>query len=126
MIRSVVVPRLVPRREELDSIQTVLSELGFKLGDGWDDERSRGLPLLAPLGALEFYHGQAPAPADVIIEVENVQRALDVVKQHGVNILSDISRTHWDSDLFVAVVGGCRIAFFSWAESSEAPLPRAA
>jgi hypothetical protein len=126
LIRSVVVPRLVARKEELDRIQAVLSELGFKLGDGWDDDRSRGLPLLAPLGALEFYHGQSPAPADVIIEVEDVQRALDVVTRHNVNVLCDISRTHWNSDLFVATVGGCRLAFFSWAENSETPLPRAA
>src|SRR3954463_3873016 len=126
VIKSVVVPRIVAREEELDRLQPLFEELGFSPGESWNDHRSRGLPLLAPLGALEFYHGQPPAPADVIIEVEDVQRALDVVKDHGVNVLSDISRTHWNSDLFVATVGGCHIAFFSWAESSEAPLPKAA
>jgi hypothetical protein len=126
VIRSVVVPRLVARKEELDRIHAVLRELGFQDGEGWDDERSRGVPLLAPLGALEFYHGQPPAPADVIVEVADVQHALEVVRRHEMKVLCEVFRTHWNSDMFVAGVGGCHIAFFAPAEAAEQPLPKAA
>ena len=126
MIKSVVLPKLVPRKEDLDRVHGFLTELGFELGEGWDDERSRGVPMLAPVGALEFYHGQPPAPADVIVEVADVQRTLNIAMSHGVRILSEICRTHWGSDLFVADVGGCHIAFFAWAEAKNAPLPAAA
>ena len=126
MIKSVVLPKFVPREEELEQARAFLTELGFELGDGWNDERSRGVPLLAPLGALEFYHGQPPAPADVIVEVADVDVAQRTAERHGIRILSDISRTHWGSDLFVVDVSGCHIAFFAWAECKEAPLPNAA
>jgi hypothetical protein len=126
VIKSVVLPKLVPRREELEQVRAFLMELGFKLGDDWEDERSRGVPMLAPLGALEFYLGQPPAPADVIVEVADVYAVLRTAERHGVRILSGIGRTHWGSDLFVANVSGCHIAFFSWDDEKEAPLPKVA
>lgn len=126
MIKSVVLPKLVPQQQELEHIRAFLTDMGFKLGEGWDDERSRGVPMLAPLGALEFYHGQPPAPADVIVEVADVHRALKMAERHGIRVLAEIRRTHWGSDLFVADVSGCHIAFFSWAEAKEAPLPKVA
>jgi hypothetical protein len=126
VIKSVVLPKLVPRQEELDHVRAFLTELGFRVGEGWDDERSRGVPLLAPVGALEFYHGQPPAPADVIVEVADVDLARQTAERHGIRVLSDVCRTHWGSDLFVANVSGCHIAFFAWAEAKEAPLPDAA
>jgi hypothetical protein len=126
MIKSVVVPRLVAREHDLDRLHAVLSELGFQTGDTWDDDRSRGLPLLAPLGALEFYHGQPPAPAEVIVEVDDVQQALQTLRRHDMKILAEVSRTHWGADMLVTQIGGCCIAFFSWAEQAEAPHPKAA
>ncbi|HWR15913.1 MAG TPA: hypothetical protein VN577_13885 [Terriglobales bacterium] len=126
MIRSVVVPRIVAQHNELDRVRAVLLELGFTDGDGWNDHRSRGVPLIAGDGVLEFYHGQPPAPADVIVEVEDVQRTVEIVRRHRMKVLSEVKRTHWGADLFVCDIGGCHIAFFSWAEQAEAPLPKAA
>ncbi len=116
LVRSVVVPRIVAREEELKRIHDLFVELGFEKGDAWSDNRSSGLPMLAPLGAVEFYHGQPPAPADVIVEVEDVERAIEAVQRHGMRIVADKSRTHWGADLFVALIGGCHFAFFRWAE----------
>src|SRR3954470_21262154 len=95
VIKSVVVPRIVAREEELDRLQPLFEELGFSPGESWNDHRSRGLPMLAPLGALEFYHGQPPAPADVIVEVEDIAQALEIVQRHGMRIVADCGRTHW-------------------------------
>jgi hypothetical protein len=127
MVKSVVVPRIVAREEELDRLHALFNELGFTPGDAWSDRRSRGLPMLAPMGAVEFYHGQPPAPADVIIEVEDVEKAIDIVRRHGIRIIADTARTHWGADLFVALIGGCHIAFFRWAEQAQvAPETKAA
>jgi hypothetical protein len=126
VIKSVVLPKFVPRKEELDKVRGFLTELGFKLGDEWDDERSRGVPMLAPVGALEFYHGQPPAAADVIVEVADVQATLNTSRRHGIRVLSEICRTHWGSDLFVVDVSGCHIAFFAWADAKEVTIPSAA
>jgi hypothetical protein len=121
VIKSVVVPRIVARKEELDRLQLLFEELGFRPGESWNDDRSRGLPMLAPLGALEFYHGQPPAAADVIVEVEDVGRAIEIVKRHGMRIVAEPARTHWGADLFVALIGGCHIAFFRWATQANIP-----
>jgi hypothetical protein len=126
VIKSLVVPRFVAREDEVEKVKACLLELGFRSGEGWNDERSRGEPLLAPVGALEFFHGQPPAAADVIVEVEDVQRALDIITRHGMKVLCPVARTHWGADLFVAAIGYCHIAFFRWAEEAEAPVPKAA
>lgn len=126
MVKSVVVPRIVAREEELDRLKALFAELGFSSGESWSDQRSRGLPMLAPVGALEFYHGQPPAPADVIVEVDDVGRAIETVQRHGMRIVAETQRTHWGADLFVALIGGCHIAFFRWAEEDEISEPKAA
>ena len=126
MIRSIVVPRIVAREEELDRLEALFAELGFRPGESWCDQRSRGLPMLAPVGALEFYHGQPPAPADVIVEVEDVARAIETVQRHGMRVVAETQRTHWGADLFVALIGGCHIAFFKWADEGESSEPKAA
>ena len=126
MVKSVVVPRIVAQEEELDRLKALFAELGFSSGESWKDQKSRGLPMLAPLGALEFYHGQPPAPADVIVEVEDVERAVNTVQRHGMRIVAETQRTHWGADLFVALIGGCHIAFFRWPVDAEVPEPKAA
>jgi len=126
VVKSVVVPRIVAREEELDRLKALFAELGFSSGESWSDQRSRGLPMLAPVGALEFYHGQPPAPADVIVEVDDVGRAIETVQRHGMRIVAETQRTHWGADLFVALIGGCHIAFFRWAEEDEISEPKAA
>lgn len=126
MVKSIVVPRLVAREEELDRLKALFAELGFSSGESWCDQRSRGLPMLAPTGALEFYHGQPPAPADVIVEVEDVVSAMDTVRRHGMRVVAETQRTHWGADLFVALIGGCHVAFFKWAEKAEISEPKAA
>ncbi len=126
MVKSVVVPRIVAREEELDRLKALFAELGFSSGESWCDQRSRGLPMLAPMGALEFYHGQPPAPADVIVEVEDVGRAIETVQRHGMRVVAETHRTHWGADLFVALVCGCHIAFFNWAAERALPEPKAA
>jgi len=113
------VPRLVTREEELDRIHALFEELGFSAGDGWNDQRSRGIPMQAPLGVLEFYKGQPPAPADVIVEVEDISATLHIVQRHGMRVVAEPSRTHWGAYLFVATIGGCHIAFFRWVEEAQ-------
>jgi hypothetical protein len=126
VIKSVVVPRIVAREEELDRLRSLFEELGFSPGESWNDDRSRGLPMLAPVGALEFYHGQPPAPADVIVEVEDIAQASEIVQRHGMSIVAEPARTHWGADLFVALIGGCHIAFFRWGNEANIPGTKAA
>jgi 4-hydroxyphenylpyruvate dioxygenase-like putative hemolysin len=95
VVKSVVVPRIVAREDELDRLKALFAELGFSSGESWSDKKSSGLPMLAPMGALEFYHGQPPAAADVIVEVEDIARAIETVQRHGMRIVAETQRTHW-------------------------------
>ncbi len=100
------------------------SALGFQKGAGWNEEESRGVSFLAPLGNLEFVEGQFPAVADVMIEVT----ALDAVHEAAegwfraqgevsTGKISAITETHWKSRIFtVEPEAGFAFSFWAWTD----------
>ena len=118
-IKSVVVPCLIGDEDEFQRLQELLSEIGFEDGDGWDDEHSRGTPFLTPLGALELVHGRPPADAALLVEVDDLDRVLQIVQRHGIPLRRDPQQTHWKSRLFVAEIGKLPVAFFTYVEDGQ-------
>jgi hypothetical protein len=117
MIKSVVVPRIV-NQETFERLQPVLRELGFRDGDGWEDQRSSGAPLVASSGCIELVVGQPTADADLICEVSDVDAAFELLRHRGFASATP-ERTHWGSRMFVADVPGVfRIAFFSYEKAA--------
>lgn len=116
MIKSVVVPTFVGQDQSFDELRAVFTELGFRHGEGWDDDLSRGAPFLAPLGGLEVIQGEPPARADILVEVLDLDRVRSVVEKHGLTIADAPHDTHWNSRLFVVELpNGFRVAFFEYA-----------
>ena len=106
-------------------LSAFFSALGFEPGKGWQEESSRGVSFLAPLGNLEFVDGDFPAPADVLVEVT----ALDAVRQaaegwlranagnESVGRVSEVTDTHWKSRIFtVEPEPGFKFAFWAWSD----------
>jgi 6,7-dimethyl-8-ribityllumazine synthase len=99
--------------------------MGFAPGSGWQEEGSRGVSFLAPLGNLEFVDGEMPSAADVLIEVTSldaVHQAAQVwLRAHGgdesLSRLSGIEETHWESRIFtVEPEPGMRFSFWAWTD----------
>jgi 6,7-dimethyl-8-ribityllumazine synthase len=126
MIKGITIVRPAGSTEAYDKLANFFSALGFEGGRGWDQELTRGVSFLAPLGNLEFAEGMAPLPSQILVEVT----ALDAV--HGVahdwmirnwgeqqtsHRLSAITDTGWKSRQFIVEPApGHSIAFWEWED----------
>ena len=105
-------------------LASFVSALGFAQGAGWSEPDSQGASFLAPLGNLEFVHGQMPSTAEILIEVTSLdaahQAASAWIKANGDGAsvyLSDITATQWKSRIFtVEPEPGHRFTFWAWTE----------
>jgi hypothetical protein len=114
MVKSVVVPWMVTSPNEAAELNRILNGLGFRNGEGWADASSAGAPHLAPLGAIEIIHGTPPAPADLIVEVQDLARTFTSLKSLGAEIACEPYDSHWGSRVCIASIGMKRVAFFQF------------
>lgn len=119
MIKGITLIRPVDSPAQLEQLVSFLSALGFERGKGWDDPSgAAGRPFLAPLGNLEFVHGQVPnLTSHWLVEVtvlDDVHRiAAAWMQKSGQTTVTAIEETHWKSRIFTAEpVPGYRIAFW--------------
>jgi 6,7-dimethyl-8-ribityllumazine synthase len=124
MIKGITIVRPAGTPEAYAKLAGFFSALGFEAGRGWEEELSRGVSFLAPLGNLEFAHGIAPAPAEIMVEVTGLDNVQSVAadwmlrnwgEQEAKQRLSEVSETHWKARLFtVEPAPGHSIAFWEW------------
>src|SRR3984957_15243781 len=104
MSKGITIGRPAGTPEAYEKLAGFFSALGFEVGRGWEQELSRGVSFLAPLGNLEFAEGVAPAPSEIMVEVT----ALDAVhavardwmlhnwdEQEAGQRLSSVEETSW-------------------------------
>jgi 6,7-dimethyl-8-ribityllumazine synthase len=125
MIKGISFLRPAGSAAAYDRLASFFAALGFAHGKGWNEEGSRGVSFLAPLGNLEFVEGQFPSTADVLIEVtslDSVHQAAELwLRSQGGDAaaarLSPIAETHWRSRLFtVEPEPGFRFSFWAWSD----------
>ena len=121
MIKGITIVRLAGSAAGWELARTLLAELGFEPGKGWDDGAGKGAAFLAPLGNLEIVTGRMPGTPELLVEVTSldvvhaaVKRALvaDVRTEELASHVSDIAPTHWKSRLFTASIAGQQIGFW--------------
>jgi 6,7-dimethyl-8-ribityllumazine synthase len=125
MIKGISFLRPAGSAEAYERLAGFFAAMGFAPGSGWQEEGSRGVSFLAPLGNLEFVDGEMPSAADVLIEVTSldaVHQAAQVwLRAHGgdesLSRLSAIEETHWESRIFtVEPEPGMRFSFWAWTD----------
>jgi 6,7-dimethyl-8-ribityllumazine synthase len=125
MIKGISILRPAGNAAAYERLSGFFTALGFAPGKGWQEEDSRGVSFLAPLGNLEFVDGRFPSTADLLIEVTSLDSIHQVAEawlraQGGdaaVARLSPISETHWKSRLFtVEPEPGFRFTFWAWSD----------
>ncbi len=123
MIKGITFLRSAATIADYALLASFFSALGFAAGSGWDEDGSRGASFLAPLGNVEFVHGQMPSVADVLVEVTQ----LDAVREaaaawfsaHAVErtAIFTVTETHWKSRMFtVEPVAGHAFTFWEWTD----------
>jgi 6,7-dimethyl-8-ribityllumazine synthase len=130
MIRGISFLRPAGSAAVSDRLASFFAALGFAPGKGWQEEGSRGVSFLAPLGNLEFVDGNLPSIPDILVEVTSLDsihqaaeawlRANSTPDQSGdalASQLSPIAETHWRSRLFtVEPESGFRFGFWAWSD----------
>jgi len=125
MIKGISFLRPAGGPESYERLSQFFQALGFASGKGWQQQDSRGVSFLAPLGNLEFVDGKFPAVADVMVEVTSLDSVYQAAEcwlraQGGdaaVKRLAAIEETNWKSRLFtVEPEPGFRFSFWAWAD----------
>ncbi|MEO6982860.1 MAG: 6,7-dimethyl-8-ribityllumazine synthase [Edaphobacter sp.] len=111
MIKGITLVRAVASLDTFDKLTSLLANLGFELGKGWDDAQGqgRGAAFLAPIGNLELVTGRLPAVPPILIEVTQLDAIHAAVQkwmlasyrtEEIATLLSTPEPTHWNSRLF--------------------------
>lgn len=102
MIKGLTTIRHVKGAREFATVRTVLAALGFEEGTSWKHGKAQGQYLLAPVGKMEIVSGEIDFPADVWVEVSDLDSAKEILKDKKVSVVSDVSDTDWGARVLVA------------------------
>jgi 6,7-dimethyl-8-ribityllumazine synthase len=124
MIKGITIVRPSGSPEAYTRLASFFSALGFEGGRGWEQELSRGVSFVAPLGNLEFADGIAPSAAEIMVEVTGLESVRAVAhdwmvrswgQPEAARRLSAVTETHWKTRLFTAEPApGHSVAFWEW------------
>ena len=118
MIKGITVVEQVADSTAYNAMKTLLADLGFESGKGWQDGSGEGAAFLAPLGNLELVTGRPPATPRILVEVtqlDHIHVAVETwLEDHSPQTqLSDVAETHWNSRLFtVSFSAGLQLGFW--------------
>jgi 6,7-dimethyl-8-ribityllumazine synthase len=113
MIKAITTTQQVRDAKDLKVLAALLEGLGFERQSGWKTPRGQGQPFAAPLGKVEIVQMKQPLPADMWVEVTDLDSVRDLLKKQKTRLVSDVAETEWDSRLLIAEpVKGMRLAFF--------------
>jgi 6,7-dimethyl-8-ribityllumazine synthase len=113
VIKGITTIRHAGSAKEYAALDGLLDALGFERGEEWKNPRSRGRYFLAPVGKLEIVEGKETFPADLWIEVTDLDSARDLIKKQKIKLIADVSETDWDSRvLVVEPAKGVKVAFW--------------
>jgi 6,7-dimethyl-8-ribityllumazine synthase len=128
MIKGISILRPAGDAAVYERLTGFFEAMGFARGSGWKEASSSGVSFLAPLGNLEFVHGQFPLVADLMVEVTSLdsthQAAERWLKASDDNVavtrLSPISESDWKSRLFtVQPEPGFAFTFWAWTDPAK-------
>jgi 6,7-dimethyl-8-ribityllumazine synthase len=120
MIKGITTIRRARSAREFAALNALLDSLGFESGGPWKGPRSHGQYFLAPVGKLEIYTGNESFPADVWVEVSDLDSIHGLLAKKRTKIVAGIQPTTWGSRVLVAEPAhGVKIAFWQKDRADE-------
>ncbi|HEY6307389.1 MAG TPA: 6,7-dimethyl-8-ribityllumazine synthase [Candidatus Angelobacter sp.] len=101
MIKGLTTIRYVAGSREFAALGDLLDSLGFERGGDWKSAQSQGRYFLVPVGKLEIIGGNERFPADLWVEVTDLDSACRVLKNKKTKFIADIQDTDWGSRVLV-------------------------
>jgi 6,7-dimethyl-8-ribityllumazine synthase len=102
MIKGITTIRHARSSKEFAALDALLDSLGFERGEPWKGPRSQGQYFLAPAGKLEIYTGNESFPADIWVEVSDLDSVHALLEKKKTKIADGIEPTTWGSRVLVA------------------------
>jgi 6,7-dimethyl-8-ribityllumazine synthase len=102
VIKAITTIRHARSAKEFAALDALLDALGFERGHPWKGTRSQGQYFLAPAGKLEIYTGNESFPADIWVEVSDLDSVLTLLEKKKTKIVAGIEPTTWGSRVLVA------------------------
>lgn len=119
MIKAITTVRFSKNKRDFDALNSLFAALGFEPGTEWKSAKGQGRYFLAPVAKLEIVLNEK-LPADLWVEVTDLDSIRDLLKQHKVKLRSDVKETGWGSRALVAEPAkGFQIAFWQTLEPGE-------
>jgi 6,7-dimethyl-8-ribityllumazine synthase len=113
VIKGLTTIRYAGGAKEFAALGALLDSLGLERGGAWKRPQCQGQYFLAPVGKLEIIGGKERFPADVWVEVTDLDSVRDLLKNKKTRFVADVRDTDWDSRvLVVEPVKGVKIAFW--------------
>ena len=97
MIKGMTTIRHVASAKEFAAVNSLLDSLGFEGGKPWKGVKSQGQYFLAPVGKLEIHTGNESFPADIWVEVTDLDSVYELLHRKKVRIVGGIEPTRWGS-----------------------------
>jgi 6,7-dimethyl-8-ribityllumazine synthase len=128
MIKGISILRGAGDAAVYERLTGFFEAMGFERGSGWKEPSGSGVSFLAPLGNLEFVHGQFPLVADLMVEVTSLDSAHQAADrwlqtkggEAAVAPLSPITESDWKSRLFtVQPEPGFAFTFWAWTDPAK-------
>lgn len=120
MIKSVTTIRVARNAREFEALASLFKSLGFEEASPWKSKKARGAPFAAPVGRLEFIEGKQPLPADIWIEVTDLDTIDRLLKKQKVKFTAQIEDTNWNSRvLVIEPAKSIKLAF--WQANQQKP-----
>ncbi len=113
MIKGLTTIRYAASAKEYELLASLLDRLGFEPGEEWKNPRARGRYFLAPVGKLELVEGKEKFPADIWIEVNDLDSVSVLLKKQKIKFISEVEETGWGSRvLVIEPARAMRLAFW--------------
>jgi 6,7-dimethyl-8-ribityllumazine synthase len=120
MIKGITTIRYAGGGKEFSALRALLDALGFEQGEAWKQPTSQGQYFLAPLGKLEIISGKERFPADLWVEVTDLDSISRLLKDRKTKLIADIADTDWGSRVLVAEPAkDVKIAFWQKNRADE-------
>jgi 6,7-dimethyl-8-ribityllumazine synthase len=101
VIKGLTTIRYAGGAKEFAALRDLLDSLGFEPGTAWQHADSQGQYFLAPVGKLEIVGGPERFPADVWIEVTDLDSVRQLLKNKKAKFVADVHDTDWGSRVLV-------------------------
>jgi 6,7-dimethyl-8-ribityllumazine synthase len=120
MIKGITTIRYAGGAKDFAALAALLDALGFERGEAWKRPHGQGQYFLAPVGKVEIIRGQVRFPADLWVEVTDLDSASLVLTKRKIKLVAGIEETDWGSRVLVAEpVKGLKISFWQKNRAEE-------